>query len=195
MFSILGILSATVETCKEIISLGAGVFGLLGFGFGLYQYYVAQKWKRSEFAAKHLELLASDAELALICKLLDWKRRDLQVPPNYRLLATSEVYEHNWEIFAEAMIDGRREGRYTWQQAMYRDLIDRFCEYLQTLNHYETIGLIDLRDIATVKYWLRQLASPRFANPGDKRMFIDFINFFEYPGVLELMAKFRLNQA
>lgn len=180
---------------KDYIALGTGVLGLVGLGFGLYQYYVAQKWKRSEFAAKHLEQLMTDPDLSLLCKLLDWKRRNLPVPEKYLPLTDPiTVFEHNWTEFATALIGGRRQGNYTWQQAMYRDLLERFCEYFQALNHFVTIGLIDLRDIVTVKYWLEQLARPRYANKGDEEMFIGFIKFFVYPGVLELMDRFQVDR-
>ena len=178
---------------KDYAAIVTTFLGLLGLGFGLYQYYVAQKWKRSEFAVKQLDQLMTDQELSLMCKLLDWRRRDMAIPEKYRTLTESSLFEHNWVVFAEAMIHGRRDGPYTWQQAMYRDLVDRFCEYLQSLNHYVSIGLIDLRDITTVQYWLRQLAHPRFANKGEEEMFLRFIKFFEYPGVIELMDRFKID--
>lgn len=179
---------------KDYAAMATAFLALIGLGFGLYQYYVAQKWRRSEFAAKQLEQLVTDPELSLLCKLLDWKRRDLPVPKKYRALTDATTFEHNWTILAEAMIEGRREGRYTWQQAMYRDLLDHFCEYLQTLNHYLSIGLIDLRDTATLKYWLKELKHPRFAAPGDERMFMEFIRVFGYTGVTRLMDRFGMGQ-
>ena len=179
---------------ENYIALGTAFLGLSGLGFGLYQYYVAQKWKRSEFAAKHLEQLATDPELSLLCKLLDWNKRHLPVPEKYRPLTKSPVFEHNWEVFAAAMIAHGRKGDYSWQEAMYRDLVDRFCEYLQSLNHYVTIGLIDLRDISTIKYWLRELARPRFASTRDEQMFLDFIKVFAYPGVFKLMDRFGVDR-
>ncbi len=179
---------------KDVIAAVTPILGLTGLTFGLYQYYVAQKWKRSEFAAKQLEQLRTEPELSLLCKLLDWRKRQLPVPAQYLSLANTPLFEHNWTIFAEAMIEGRRESNYTWQQAMYRDLVDRLCEYLQGLNHYVSVGLINPGDIATVAYWLQQLASPRFALEGDEGMFLEFIEFFEYSGVTELMHRFDVNQ-
>ena len=172
------------------MTLSTAILGVIGLGFGLYQYYIAQKWRKSEFAARQLEMLDSNPELSLCCKFLDWSRRDLPVPEKYKAYTDNKTFEHNWTVLAEAMIPKRRKGRYTWQQAMYRDHFDRLCEYFQRLNHYLSIGLVTKSDIATVEYWLKELAKPRFLHNGDERMFIDFIRFFQYQGVLELMKKF-----
>jgi hypothetical protein len=62
-----------------IAAFGVGG-GAIGFTVGLYQYYVAQKWKKSEFAAKLLEELANDDRLATCCILLAYSSRKLPVP-------------------------------------------------------------------------------------------------------------------
>lgn len=52
---------------KDIVAIISPMIGISGLAFGLYQYTIAQRWKRSEFAAKHLEELSSDPELELCC--------------------------------------------------------------------------------------------------------------------------------
>jgi hypothetical protein len=64
------------EICsKDVVAIIGTAVALGGFGFGLYQYQVAQKWKRSELAARQLEMLSTDPKLAMCCQFLDWKSR------------------------------------------------------------------------------------------------------------------------
>ena len=50
---------------RDILAIVGAVSALGGLAFGLYQYYIAQKWKRAEFAAQQLEKLSSDPDLDL----------------------------------------------------------------------------------------------------------------------------------
>jgi hypothetical protein len=175
---------------KDITAIATPVLGLGGLAFGLWQYYVAQKWKRSEYAAKQLEQLTTDPDLWLFCVLLDWGTRKLPVPERYAKVSQKSVFEHDWKEFGEAIKKRQTPAEYNWQHAMYRDLLDRFCEYLRALNHYVKIGLIDKESIAPIKYWLHKLNQPPYADVANKTMFMDFIDQFDYHDVFRLMERF-----
>jgi len=176
-----------VQSVKDFLMILGPIIGVSGFIFGLYQYYIGQKWKKSEFAAKQLEQLANDARLATCCQLLDWSTRTLPVPEPYRALTKETVFLHEWHTLANAMLPEVQKGSFEWQEILYRDLFDHFFNYLERLNHCIGIKLITVKDVASLKYWLQQIAAPRF---GDKPVFIDFIRAYGYLGVLELMNKF-----
>jgi hypothetical protein len=59
------------NTLKEIFAYSGAIIGIAAFGIGLYQYYRAQIWKKSEFAAAQIQRLTDDPALALCCIFLD----------------------------------------------------------------------------------------------------------------------------
>jgi hypothetical protein len=72
---------------------------------------------------------------------------------------------------------------------LYRDLFDHFFGYLGRINHYIDIELITAKDVSSIEYWLKQIASPRFERT---LVFHDFIQFYGYVGVIDLMKKYGI---
>lgn len=178
---------------KDAVEFGGTALALAALIFGVYQYYIAQKWQRAEFAAKQLLLLSSDAELDLCCKLLDWSGRVSSVPEKYREATDEKVFIHDWQTLKEAMLpeeDADRAG-WDWQHMMYRDIFDRYFEYLERINHYISIRLIFVHDVASLGYWLEQLDRPRFLPAAEQKLFREFIDRYRYDGVRELTVRFR----
>lgn len=177
-------------TPGELIAGLGLIVGAFGFVIGLYQYHIAQKWKKSEFAAKLLEELANDERLTTCCKLLDYSTRKLPVPSQYLSLTENLIFLHTWEALGEAMSPEVKMSEFDWQAILYRDLFDYFFGYLERINHYIVIGLITAKDVSGLEYWLQQIASPRFTGTP---VFHDFIQAYGYTGVLDLMKKYEIN--
>lgn len=76
---------------KENAQLVGLFVGLAGLIFGLYQYYRAERWKRSEFAAKQNEKLLTDPILVLCLKFLDWSELRIAVPEEYKVYTKDET--------------------------------------------------------------------------------------------------------
>lgn len=181
----------------ELVALVTGMVAVGGLLAGLYQYRIAQKWKRAEFAAKHLEQLRQDPELELFCKLLDWSVRLARVPERYRSLTPEPDFVHDWRILREALLPDeqakREKARLGWQHMLYRDLMDGFFAYCEEIEHYIAIDLISVRDVRSLRYWLRQLAAPRFMpEAADRGLFLDYCARYDYQGVLRLIGRFGL---
>jgi hypothetical protein len=176
-------------TVKDLVSILGLAGAAAAFTVGLYQYRVAQKWKKSEFAARLLEQLSKDPLLATCCRLLDWSARKIPVPEQYQALTEEAALLHDWDALIEAMAPEERKPTFGWQGVLYRDLFDHLFSYLERINHYITIRLITVDDVASLEYWLRQLADPRFV---ETPVFVDFLERYEYSGVFELMHKFNI---
>jgi hypothetical protein len=178
---------------KDAVSVVGAVLGFGGLGFGLYQYYVAQKWKRAEFAAEQLEKLSSDPDLELCCKLLDWAVRISPVPERYASLTAEKTLVHDWSIMREAMLpeEDSAQTQWGWQHMMYRDVFDKFFDYLERINHYISIRLISEKDVSSLSYWLRQIACPRFLPSEESSLFVRFVERYGYDGVTQMMQRFR----
>jgi hypothetical protein len=162
---------------------------LLGFTFGLYQFRNAQKWKRAEFAAKQLERIAADPVLVAATRVLDWRQRELPLPSALRLSKDEEHFEHKWEDLAEGVKSESDRKSFSRQMEIYRDLFDALFTYFDEVNHYVEIKLITVKQISSLKYWLEQVAHPRFG--GDVN-FAAFLRDYGYPGTTALMARLKV---
>jgi hypothetical protein len=187
--------SVDAEFFFKVIGTRVGIIGLLGtlgtLLAGVYQYAKAQKWKRSEFAAKELDKLNNDPILSLACTFLDWTGRAFVVPEAYKHKISKGTFIHDWDTLAKAMApdikpDDGREG-FTWQEVLYRDVFDHLFTYLVLLNHYVEIGLVSKKDIFILKYWLEQITGSPLAD--HKPIFEGYIESFGYRGVNELSRK------
>lgn len=181
----------TKDTFQLILNLLGLILAATGFLTGLRQYEKAQKWKRSEFAAAQLEKLVSNDELALACIFLDSNNVRVLVPKEFKALAEEETFVHDWSILVRAMTSGldSRSFPNEYRAVIYRRVFDKFFDYLELINHYITIKLIDISDVSTLEYWLVRIAQPYFV---EESVFISYLKTFNYKGTIQLMRKFRV---
>jgi hypothetical protein len=93
---------------------------------------------------------------------------------------------------AEGVKPEKDRGSFDRTMEIYRDLFDCLFSYLEEINHYIDIGLVSSKQVASLKYWLNEISSPRFGEPV---RFGPFIDHYGYEGVRSLMTKFGVNQA
>lgn len=176
---------------REIAPLVGLFVGLGGLIFGLYQYYRAERWKRSEFAAKQNEKLLTDPILILCLKFLGWSELRIPVPEEYKVYTEEMYFEHDWQKLKAAMADKQEGLKREWWAIMYRDYFDHLFKYFQKLNHFTSIGLFSSNDLHGVRYYLRQIAHPPHL---EESPFNDYLKRFNYNGVYELMDKFKIER-
>jgi hypothetical protein len=181
----------TAIELRDWLGIIGAILGLSGFAFGLLQYLVAQRWKKSEFAAGQLDLLFKDPDLAMACTMLDWSARPLPVPEKYTVLTAEPYFHHNWDNLVRALPPEERRGSFEWPLVVYRDVFDRFFTYLERVELSISIGLIRKQDVAVLEYWLKQLDAPRFVS-SQRTVFQDFILRYGYTDVPKLMRRFGL---
>src|SRR5690606_12796756 len=174
---------------EDALQIIGGVIVIVGFLFGVYQYYVAQRWKKAEFAANQLLKLSSNPDLELCCRILDWAQRPFLIPERYHALTGQTVLNHTWQELAQAMKPETINPTFTGQPALYRELFDEFFTYLSDIDHFISIGLINLKDVSSLRYWLEQIANPRFT---PEPIFKHYIEFYQYNGVIDLMGRFGI---
>ena len=73
------------------------IAALLTLIFGVYQYTVSEKWKRSRFAATQLERLYNDEVLKLASSATEWRKRSFPTPEKYKEMYRSNVFNHSSE--------------------------------------------------------------------------------------------------
>jgi hypothetical protein len=180
------LMNQPIRYIKDLAQL-AGLFGLF---FGLFQYARAQRWKQAEFAAKELDKLTTDPLLSLACTLLDWSGRPFETPSSYHYKLEKSTFVHCWKSLERSMhpeIAPDDSGGFSPQEVLYRDIFDHLFAYLDRLNHYVEINLVDTKDLSILSYYLEQIARPRFTD--HRPIFDDFIKSFGYDGVLRLRKR------
>ena len=168
------------------LQIVGSLLALLGFAFGLVQFYNGQKWRRSEFAAKQLERIQGDPVLSTATRVLDWSGRRLPLPATLRLEANETYFDHSWSVLAEGIKPEGARGSFTREMEIYRDLFDALFGYFDEINHYVDIKLVTAKQVASLRYWLEQIAAPRF---GNGVTFGPYLHCYGYSGTLALMEK------
>jgi hypothetical protein len=173
----------------DVFSIVTVLIGGGGLAFGLYEYHVGQKWKRAEFAGRQLERLSDDPILARCCLFLDYSTRKMSVPAEYLVFTKEESFIHNWDTLEKGLLPEEDKGRFDWQEVMYRDSFDRFFAYLERIDHFISIRLIDQEHVSSLEYWLEEVAKSRFSK---SPVFVNFLERYGYDGVLKLMDRFQI---
>lgn len=178
---------------KELISLIGLFIGIAGFLIGMSRYEKAQKWKKAEFAAQQLEKLSNDPVLELATIMLDWEGRKVTIPDKYKHFTEEYTFVHSWAHMKKAMVGSLvpENGQYDfdWQDVLYRDTFDYFFSYLERIDHFIDSNLISTEDVKPIEYWLEQINKSKFNNDS---VFSEYIKYFEYTGVNDLMKKFAV---
>ncbi|HHY0582633.1 TPA: hypothetical protein ACVU5E_004713 [Vibrio parahaemolyticus] len=179
---------------KETISLVALVLSFFGFILAFNQYRKTQKWKKSEFAAQHLDKLRENEQLALAVMLLDWEGREIVVPKDYKHLTDDSYFVHDRFALESAMLpmneapDETHPTGYSWQDCIYRDTFDALFSYLELTEHFIENQLISARDIKPLAYILKQVQG---SNQCGYTGFIEYTKKYDFHGVTKLIQKFE----
>lgn len=176
----------------EVFTIISMVLAITGFVVGLAQYLKGQKWKRAEFASRLLERLQEEWALQFCCYVLDYSARRIKLPEEYLGFRGNKdgAFVHTVDHLEEAMKTEEERQAFEWPLIVYRDSFDRFFQYLENLDHYINIGLIETKDITPIRYWLEQVNHYRFNR---KSMFTKYLTHYQFSGVFSLMKKFDIH--
>ena len=131
------------------------------------------KWKRSEYVRGLLSQLSSDPNIALTCRILDWRSGPAIVPPDFQELFRLEragddgyrVMEIDWERFVRALPTDR-ETNPEWRAAdmmTYRACFDSFCSFIQqTCEDFRSYD-VSPSQFADLGYFCSRVIHPRNA--------------------------------
>lgn len=153
---------------------------------GVYEYRSAQKWKRSEFAAKQIERLYSDEKLRAGLRIFEWKYRDFPMPKEYSNAYDEKIFYHDWEKVTNALSAEMKKEKFHAYSAIYLDVLDRYFDFLEQVSHYEDIGLFEVSDLGNICYAATLIEK----NEYDKnKLVFRYLKKYEYDGVFELIEK------
>ena len=173
---------------KTLLSNAGIVIGVTSLVVGLVQYKKAQDWKKSEFAARQLEMLHTEPMLMIATKALEWKKRDFPMPAQYQGIYNTKTFHHSSADMERAMAPGTEEKQdVDMMEALYPDIFDKFFDHLKRMDHYIDVELFTIEDIDEVCYWVDRVENPEFVEKKD--LFKTYLKAYGYEAVLKLMKR------
>jgi hypothetical protein len=191
-----------------VSKLATPLIALIAAGYTALQYERTRKWRAKDIAARLVDQLATDDELAFACQALDWGCGPMIVPVRYRpLLARrpadpdnstpqeqGEIMNHDPALMAKALEVRVAPGLKDEPAGLiYRYCFDKLFSHLSNIYRLQVDGQVKIEDLDSSRYWIGKIANYRFG-PIEKRgglMFQPFLGYepFGYQGVRELGKK------
>lgn len=187
------------QAIESLLKYLPQIVGVIAFGFGVFQYTAAQKWKRLEYVASVLSKINIDEDLMLAVTFLDWRKRDIFIPQRFLANHDEEKwFQHTHLRMAEAFDLNNREpiiehgnvdlkiDHLNIVNIVYVETFDKFFLYLGQINDFIKMGLIKFDDVTDLNYLLNRINSLKV---NGKYVFRDYLRHYEFNGVLDLIEK------
>lgn len=173
---------------KDDLETVALLSGAGAFVVALWQYRVAQRWKRAEWVAAEMRVFLDDPWVRVSCALIDWGARKVRLPPD----AEGEVLVTDADIKGALVHHTRREDGFTPQEALIRDTFDRFLDGMELFAAHVQSGLVSARDFAPyLSYWAFHIHRARAGDPKADRLvqLRAYAGEYGYSGALALLEE------
>lgn len=137
------------------------LLAVAGFGVGLWQYHLAQRWKRSEFVASEIKDAFADRSVRVALLLLDWNERHYDLRERDDQDDLKDVVVADADFAAALAPHAVRRGGYTHVEERVRVVFDEFLGRLQRFEHFVETGLVKPGDLRPyLRYWMDLMAVP-----------------------------------
>ena len=173
---------------KEELDTLALAGAVVGFCVALYQYRVAQRWKRAEWVAGEMRAFLDDAWVRVACTLIDWGARRVHLPPE----SPEEVLVTDDEIGAALVHHRERPGGFRPKEALNRDTFDRFLDGMERCAAHVQSHLVSASDFAPyLSYWAFHIENAKVGDTSVDRLvqLKTFASEYGYAGALLLISE------
>jgi hypothetical protein len=161
---------------------------LFTFIKAIIEYIKVQKWKKSEFLTKEIKEFYKDEDISMICKLLDWNARIVNL--------NGQDVKINDNFLESALLTHRKKAKFTPEEAILRDKFDYFFDRLSYFNIYIENRLVDEKEtIKYLSYYLEILSTPGRKDSVLVKIFQDYISYYEYNNVKGLLNKYKISKS
>ena len=159
------------------------LLAVLTFIKAIVEYVKVLKWKKSEFLSKEIKDFYSDETVNMICKLLDWNARKVDI--------NGEIVRIDDNFLESALLTHRKKAKFTENEAIIRDKFDYFFDRLSYFNIYIENNLVSEKEtLRYLSYYLDILVTP---GRKDKKLvdeFNEYISYYEFENVKALLYKY-----
>lgn len=154
----------------------------------------AAAWKRAELASSYLAPLFTDEELAFALRCIDWGVGEIPIPARHlSMFEREKTIQHDPVLVALAMQPALHPDVATRPQGMlYRLAFDALFTRFEWIGYRVSSKLIRIEDVPDLEYWMKQLATWRYAPPNvdGSLVFVPFLIAAGYDQTLKLVHEF-----
>jgi hypothetical protein len=188
----------------------------IAIGFGLLQYWKAERWKRAEFLAREMKEFFADPQVRNVLMMIDWSPRRIDLfgagplaskrhPLVTRALQISALRPHpllaqdgGSDAEADAAADdgaaeAPRRGAYSQKEARIRDAYDRFLDWFERFGSYVESRLVRRQDLDPyLRYWIDDIVAFT-TNAKDAEWtcaLLGYVQFYRFENVHKLFDAF-----
>jgi hypothetical protein len=141
------------------IKIGAFIISLLILIKGIYEYTIAQKWKKAEFLSKEIKEFFNDFEIKRALILLDWNENEIPLKPNEMEGKTILKIDDN--LIISSLFTHKQREKSEKENILLKGIFDVFFDRLNMFENYIEAGLIKTKDLKPyLIYWINILADP-----------------------------------
>lgn len=191
-----------VKHLKDIFAVLSSLAAFIGLGFGLFQYYKAQIWKRAEFVAEQIKEFEEDPDVKNVMLALDWNERKIKFSDEYTIdkvtekllcicLVSGDLSTQKNELMAQ-----KGEAEFSEEESAIRDAFCRFLDYLERFDHFIEAKLITKEELTPyLRYWLNLVGNDngQIKTSTFYQYLWNFIDYYGYSGVQRLFHRYGYN--
>lgn len=160
------------------------LLAILTFVKAIIEYVKVLNWKKSEFLSKEIKEFYSDDTINLVCKLLDWNARKVEL--------NGEVVKIDDNFLESALLTHRKKAKFSENEAIIRDKFDYFFDRLSYFNIYIENNLVNEKEtLRYLSYYLDILVNVGRKDEKLVKMFNEYIEYYEFTNVKSLLDKYK----
>jgi len=157
---------------------------ILTFIKAIIEYVKVLKWKKSEFLSKEIKEFYSDKDINLVCKLLDWNSRKVEL--------NGEIVKVDDNFLESALLTHRKKAKFSEQEAILRDKFDYFFDRLSYFNIYIENNLTSEKEtLRYLSYYLDILVNTGRKDDKLVKMFNEYVDYYEFTNVRVLLDRYK----
>lgn len=168
------------------IATGAALASFITIWIGITEYRSAQKWKRSEFAARQVGILHNDKKLSAAVTFFRWRDREILLPDEYTEGYGKSVFKHSWVKLLRALESDKPEKEGSPDDAIYLDILDTYFAFIEVINYHLEIELMDVPDVENICRGATRITTNRFDTD---RKVLAYLKRNDYQDVLKFIDK------
>jgi len=182
------IFSICMMKSTEVIELVKIVGGVVAFSLGLWQYRVAQSWKRMEFIAAEIAKFRADPMVKKVFLMLDWRARRIDL--GVAKAPDEAIPVVTYELVTCALVLHSEDKTFTPIEAAIRDHFDVFLDYLCHFEAFISAGLVRSQELRPyLEYWTNAVAGGDNIPRELLVQFWQFVDSYGYASARRLVSR------
>jgi hypothetical protein len=188
----------TISGVLDSLSKLGVLAGILVFGFGFWQYWQAQKWKRIEFLLGEVKVFnahpkVQTAKLMLDSFMLHENGRKIKLYPDRQADAMYEDVSNEETLHALSIRQGVQAD--SEKEKLIADSFDVFLSWMENFNSYIESKLVTPKEVRLhVEYWLGLIGDakkPLNYKPEFRKVLLEYAERYGFTGVKKLLNKYE----